>query len=314
MVGRRAGTFAGSRRRQRAHQAGAAPPGKQVHVRAVCQRSRQEKSDVAAGCRVRSPSASGKVYLVGGGPGDPELLTLKAAGLLAQAEVVLHDSLVSREVLALISRESVLVDVGKRAGRKLLTQDEISGLLVSYANDGKLVIRLKGGDPLLFGRAGEEMEALRRAGVDFEIVPGITAAVGAAATAKISLTDRRAASQVLFTTFSRGEAGNWLNWAAITPETTIAIYMPGTHYGEVAERLIENGISAETPCVIVSHATRAEQRVRCSNLTALSDCDQLPAPSLLLVGRVAARDFEQRCERVRSEAWTEETGFRDLPA
>jgi uroporphyrin-III C-methyltransferase len=255
-----------------------------------------------------------KVYLVGAGPGDPELLTLKASKLLGEAEVVLYDSLVSTEVIALISGGAQLVDVGKRAGKKLLTQDEINSLLVNYAKQGKLVIRLKGGDPSLFGRAGEEMEALRRAGIEFEIVPGITAAIGAAASAKVSLTDRRVASQVLFTTFSRGETGNWLNWAAITPETTIAIYMPGTHYREVAARLIENGISAETPCVIVSNATRAEQQVRWSSLTALSDEDHLPAPSLLLVGRVAARDFEQRHERVASETWSEKTGFRDLPA
>jgi len=244
---------------------------------------------------------SGKVYLVGAGPGDPELLTLKAAKLLAAAQVVLYDSLVSREILQMISREALLVDVGKRAGKKLLTQDEINSLLVDYAKQGKVVVRLKGGDPLLFGRAGEEMEALRRAGIDFEIVPGITAAVGAAAAAKISLTDRRVASQVLFTTFSRGEQGNWLNWAAITPETTIAIYMPGTHYGEVAARLIENGIAAETPCVIVSQATRSEQQVRWTNLAALSDGDQLPAPSLLLVGRVAVQDLDQWRERVRPE-------------
>jgi uroporphyrin-III C-methyltransferase len=246
-------------------------------------------------------NASGKVYLVGAGPGDPDLLTLKAAKLLAQAEVVLYDSLVSREVLALISQTALLVDVGKRAGKKLLTQDESNSLLVSYAQEGKLVVRLKGGDPLLFGRAGEEMESLRRAGIDFEIVPGITAAVGAAAAAKISLTDRRVASQVLFTTFSRDENDNWLNWAAITAETTIAIYMPGTHYGEVAARLMENGLAAETPCVVVSHATRAEQRLRWSSIAALSDADQLPAPSLLLVGRVATQDAQSWGERVRPE-------------
>lgn len=246
-------------------------------------------------------SKRGKVFLVGAGPGDPDLLTLKAAKLLAQAEVVLHDALVSREVLALVSPNALLVDVGKRAGKKLLTQDEINSLLVDYAKQEKLVIRLKGGDPLLFGRAGEEMEALRRAEITFEIVPGITAAVGAAAAAKISLTDRRVASQVLFTTFSRDESDNWLNWAAITPETTIAIYMPGTHYSEVAARLIENGIAAETPCVIVSHATRAEQQVRWSNLAALSDTDQLPAPSLLLVGRIAAQDLQQWRQRAQTD-------------
>jgi uroporphyrin-III C-methyltransferase len=235
---------------------------------------------------------SGKAFLVGAGPGDPELLTLKAARLLAAAEVVLYDSLVSQEVLALISSHALLLDVGKRAGRKLLAQDEINSLMVSYARQGRLVVRLKGGDPLLFGRAGEEIEALHRAQVDFEIVPGITAAFGAAAAAKISLTDRRVASQVLFTTFSRGEHGSWLNWAAVTPDTTIAVYMPGGHYAEVAARLMENGLTGETPCVVVSHATRAEQLVRWSTLAALSDEDRLPAPSLLVTGRVAAQVLE----------------------
>jgi uroporphyrin-III C-methyltransferase len=247
---------------------------------------------------------NGKVYLVGAGPGDPGLLTLKAAKLLMEGEVVLYDSLVSSEVLELISRDAFLVDVGKRAGKKLLTQEEISSLLVSYARQGKIVIRLKGGDPLLFGRAGEEMEALRRASIDFEVVPGITAAVGAAAAAKISLTDRRVASQVLFTTFSRGDQGNRLNWAAITPETAIAIYMPGTHYGEVAAQLMENGLAAETPCVVVSHATRAEQQVRWSTLAALSDEDQLPAPSLLLVGQVVTHDVERWSRRLSSQLFS----------
>jgi uroporphyrin-III C-methyltransferase len=237
---------------------------------------------------------SGKVYLVGAGPGDPELLTLKAARILADADVVLYDGLVSNEVLAMVSRSAQLIDVGKRAGKKLLTQEEINSLLVSYATKSKIVVRLKGGDPLLFGRAGEEIDALREAGSDFEIVPGITAAVGAASAAKISLTDRRAASQVLFTTFSRGETGNWLNWAAVTPETTIAIYMPGTHYGEVADRLVENGLSPETACVVVSQATRAEQQVCWTNIAALRSEAQLPAPAILLVGRVATPSFVER--------------------
>jgi uroporphyrin-III C-methyltransferase len=246
---------------------------------------------------------SGKVYLIGAGPGDPELLTLKAARLLASADVVLYDALVSREVLALVSRNAELIDVGKRAGKKLLTQDEINSLLVSHARKNEIVVRLKGGDPLLFGRAGEEMEALRRAQVDFEIVPGITAAVGASASAKISLTDRRVASQVLFTTFSRGETGNWLNWAAVTPETTIAIYMPGTHYGEVADRLVENGLSPETPCVVVSQATRAQQQIRWSSIAALATEAQLPAPSILLVGRVAAQSVDEWPVRSAQQAF-----------
>jgi uroporphyrin-III C-methyltransferase len=236
---------------------------------------------------------SGKVYLLGAGPGDPELLTLKAARILAKADVILYDALVSKEVLAMASRNAQLIDVGKRAGKKLLTQEEINSLLVSYAEKNSVVVRLKGGDPLLFGRAGEEIDALRNAQIDFEIVPGITAAIGAAAGAKISLTDRRAASQVLFTTFSRGEQGNWLNWAAVTPETTIAIYMPGTHYDEVSERLVENGFSPETPCVVVSQATRAEQRVRWTSIAGLSNEEQLPAPSILLVGRVAKQSVAE---------------------
>jgi uroporphyrin-III C-methyltransferase len=243
----------------------------------------------------------GKVYLVGAGPGDPELLTLKAERLLATADVVLYDSLVSKEVLAMVSNSAELIDVGKRAGKKLLTQDELNSLLVSYAAKYQLVVRLKGGDPLLFGRAGEEISALRRAKVDFEIVPGITAAIGAAVGARISLTDRRAASQVLFTTFSRGEEKNWINWAAITPDTTIAIYMPGTNYGEVAERLTENGLSGETPCVVISQATRPEQQVRWSNLASLGDEAQLPAPSILLVGRVASQTFEEWRPAVNSQ-------------
>src|SRR6201984_11367 len=248
---------------------------------------------------------TGKVYLVGAGPGDPELLTLKAARILADAEVVLYDALASKEVLALVSRDAQLIDVGKRAGKKLLTQEEITSLLVNYATKNSFVVRLKGGDPLLFGRAGEEIEALRLAGVEFEIVPGITAAIGAAAGAKISLTDRRVASQVLFTTFSRGETGHFLdgelNWAAVTPQTTIAIYMPGTHYGEVADRLVENGLSPETPCVVVSQATRAEQQVRWTNIAALRSEAPLPAASILLVGRVATQSVAEWGARINPE-------------
>jgi uroporphyrin-III C-methyltransferase len=248
---------------------------------------------------------TGKVYLVGAGPGDPELLTLKAARILADADVVLYDALISKEVLALVSRGAQLIDVGKRAGKKLLTQEEINSLLVNYAGKNKVVVRLKGGDPLLFGRAGEEIEALRAAGVEFAIVPGITAAVGAAAGAKISLTDRRVASQVLFTTFSRGESGHFLggglNWAAVTPETTVAIYMPGTHYGEVADRLVENGLSPDTPCVVVSQATRAEQQVHWTNIAALGSEAQLPAPSILLVGRVATKSVMECGSRINPE-------------
>ena len=236
---------------------------------------------------------SGKVYLVGAGPGDPELLTLKAARLLAAANVVLHDALVSDGVLALISPAAEVINVGKRAGRKLLTQDEINSLLVSYAQTRQTVVRLKGGDPTIFGRAGEEIEALRKAGIEYEIVPGISAALGAAATAGISLTDRRVASQILFTTFSRGSDGSVMDWGCVTSTTTLVLYMPGADYAEVSERLLAGGLPADLPCVIVSRASGSEQQVRWSSAVRLANEEKLPAPALLIVGRVASRDVAE---------------------
>ena len=235
----------------------------------------------------------GKVYLVGAGPGDPELLTLKAARLLAQADIVLHDSLVSRQVLAKISSDSEVIDVGKRCGKKLLTQDEINALLVRYAASNEVVVRLKGGDPSIFGRAGEELAALRRADVEFEIVPGVTAALGAAASAGISLTDRRIASQVLLTTFSRGPQSNAMDWGCLTPTTTLVLYMPGTDYSEVSRRLTEAGLSSDLPCVIVSGASGSHQQVRWSSVGALNVEEHLPAPALMIVGRVAANQIRE---------------------
>ena len=244
----------------------------------------------------------GKVYLIGAGPGDPELLTVKAARLLEGASVVLHDSLVSREVLALIPATAEIVDVGKRAGQKLLTQDEINSLLVSYANSHEVVIRLKGGDPTLFGRAGEEIEALRAAQVPFEIVPGITAALGAAAAAGISLTDRRAASQLVITTYSRGDetlssdpfaVTPALNWAAISSNTTLVLYMPGADYAEVSRRLLSAGQPEDLPCVIVSNATRPNQKILHTTVAALAAQSKLPAPALLIVGRVATHRIDE---------------------
>ncbi len=236
---------------------------------------------------------SGKVYLVGAGPGDPELLTLKAARLLAAANVVLHDALVSDGVLALISPAAEVINVGKRAGRKLLTQDEINSLLVSYAQTRQTVVRLKGGDPTIFGRAGEEIEALRKAGIEYEIVPGISAALGAAATAGISLTDRRVASQILFTTFSRGSDGSVMDWGCVTGTTTLVLYMPGADYAEVSDRLLAGGLPADLPCVIVSRASGSEQQVRWSSVARLASEERLPAPALLIVGRVASRDVAE---------------------
>jgi uroporphyrin-III C-methyltransferase len=235
----------------------------------------------------------GKVYLVGAGPGDPELLTLKAARLLAGADVVLHDALVSGAVVAMISPAAEIINVGKRAGYKLLTQDEINALLVSYGRTHSTVVRLKGGDPSIFGRAGEEIEALRAAGIEYEIVPGISAALGAAAAAGISLTDRRVASQILLTTFSRGIDGSVMDWGCITSTTTLVLYMPGADYAEVSERLLAGGLPADLPCVIVSHATGSQQQLRWSSVARLAKEEKLPAPALLIVGRVASHDVAE---------------------
>jgi len=248
----------------------------------------------------------GKVFLVGAGPGDPELLTVKATRLLAVANVVLHDSLVSREVLALISPAAQIIDVGKRAGQKLLTQDEINVLLVSYAESHSIVVRLKGGDPSIFGRAGEEISALRKSSIEFEIVPGVTSALGAAAAAGISLTDRRAASQVLFTTFSRGSDGSAMDWGCVTSTTTLVLYMPGPDYAEVAQRLAEGGLPADLPCVIVSSASGPRQQIRWSDVGRLAYEEKLSAPALLIVGRVA----RQQVEEIGASFWPGKTPER----
>jgi uroporphyrin-III C-methyltransferase len=245
----------------------------------------------------------GKVYLIGAGPGDPELLTVKAVHLLERAAIVFHDSLVSREVLQLIRGEAQRIDVGKRCGHKLLTQDEINSLLVSYAARHEIVIRLKGGDPLIFGRAGEEIDALRAANIDFEVVPGITAALGSAAAAGISLTDRRAASQVVIATFSRGADARALNWAAVTTNATLVLYMPGADYAEVAQRLRAADLPDDLPCVIVSNATTACQQIRRTSVAGLAQEHRLPAPALLIVGRVAAQRVQEITAAFSSGQW-----------
>src|SRR4029453_8397060 len=155
---------------------------------------------------------NGKVFLVGAGPGDPELLTIKALRTLQSADAVLHDDLVSPEILALIPASAEVRNVGKRCGRKNITQEEINALLVAFASFGLKVVRLKSGDPLIFGRAGEEMQALRKAGIDFEVVPGVTSALASAAAARISLTHRESASAVLFVTGHHAKATKNVEW------------------------------------------------------------------------------------------------------
>jgi uroporphyrin-III C-methyltransferase len=235
----------------------------------------------------------GKVYLVGAGPGDPDLLTVRAAHVLASADIVLHDALVTRKVLELVSKKAQVIDVGKRCGHKLLTQDEINTYLIHAAAAASVVVRLKSGDPLIFGRAGEEIEALRNAGVDFEIIPGVTAAVAAAAVACISLTDRRFASRVLFTTAHRKGGATALDWTcAITPDTTVVVYMPGSAYQELGKALVEGGFAPQTPCVVVSCAAQKSQQVLWTDVTGLAKVSPLSAPAVLIVGRVARSEAQ----------------------
>jgi uroporphyrin-III C-methyltransferase len=230
---------------------------------------------------------SGKVYLVGAGPGDPELLTVKALRLLQTADVVLHDDLVAPEILTLIPTTAQVQNVGKRCGTKTMRQEEINFLMVTLAASGLKVVRLKSGDPLIFGRAGEEMEALRRANVPCEIVPGITSALGAAAATGIPLTHRRASSTVVLSAGHRASESFDDEWSQFAgSESTLVVYMPGHDYAEIAGKLSASGFAAETPCAIISRATTPRQKVHVTTIANLRHSPQLPAPTLLVVGEV----------------------------
>jgi uroporphyrin-III C-methyltransferase len=230
----------------------------------------------------------GKVYLVGAGPGDPELLTLKALRLLRTAEAVLHDDLVAPEILNLIPPTAQMHNVGKRCGKKKILQGEINFLMVALAESGVNVVRLKSGDPLIFGRAGEEIDTLRRANVPYEIVPGVTAALGAAAAAQIPLTHRRNSSAVVFITAHHAAGSNEANWSKLAGSgATLVIYMPGQNYSEIGAKLTAAGLASETPCAIISRATTRHQRTHRTTIADLTRSPQLAAPTLLVVGEVA---------------------------
>jgi uroporphyrin-III C-methyltransferase len=231
----------------------------------------------------------GKVYLVGAGPGDPDLLTLGALRALRQADVVLHDALVSSQILELIPSKVMVVNVGKRCGSRAITQEQINAMLVSFAAAGNCVVRLKAGDPLIFGRAGEEIEHLRRAGIETEVVPGITAALGAAAIAQVSLTDRRMAARVVFVSAHRVPGVPEPDWSDLaSPDTTIVVYMPGTDHQQLATRLRRAGLRRDTPCLMVTKASTAEQQLHRTTIEQLHNLPLLPSPSLLIVGKIAA--------------------------
>lgn len=230
---------------------------------------------------------TGKVYLVGAGPGDPDLLTVRAANLLKTADVILHDDLVGPQILKLASLQARLQNVGKRCGKKNLSQEEINFLMIEFASLGKKVVRLKGGDPLIFGRLGEEIEALRKAGIEFEIVPGITSAFGAAAAAEIPLTYRHASSAVVFLTGQRAEGNQEEDWRKfVSARATLVIYMPGHDHSGITKRLAAAGADPDTPCAIVSRATLPDQQLFVTHLAALPRAPHFTAPTLLIVGDV----------------------------
>lgn len=231
----------------------------------------------------------GKVFLVGAGPGDPELLTVKALRLLQTADAVLHDDLVAAEILNLVPSRVQRHHVGKRCGQKRTQQEEINFLMIALADSGLQVVRLKSGDPMIFGRAGEEIEALRKAGIEYEIVPGVTSALGAAAAAQIPFTDRRASSAVVFLTGHHASGNAALDWTNLAASgSTLVIYMPGPNYDEIAGKLEAAGLASEIPCAVISRATTPQQKTYRTTITGLRDLPKLPAPTLLVVGEVVA--------------------------
>jgi uroporphyrin-III C-methyltransferase len=250
---------------------------------------------------------TGKVYLVGAGPGDPELLTLKALRVLKFADVVLHDDLVGADILRLAPAHAKVRNVGKRCGQKNISQEEINFLMVALAASGLQVVRLKGGDPLIFGRVGEEIAALREAQIEFEIVPGITAALGAASSSQIPLTHRQSSHALVFLTGHSASAADPTNWRALVSlGATVVIYMPGRQYSEVALKLQTAGLPNDTPCAIISRATTSEEQVFPTDLENLADAPRLPAPTLLVIGEVLrhAGDRFSPEELGLSNCWT----------
>jgi len=248
-------------------------------------------SDRSAAQGVEGPASrsSGHVCLVGAGPGDPDLLTVKALRLLQSAHVVLHDDLVPQSILSLATPHAEIVNVGKRCGAKTITQDEINALMIHHAQANRIVVRLKSGDPLIFGRAAEEMAALAAANIPFEVVPGITAAFAAAAAIGCSLTDRNSASNVIFSTGHHASSHNQSPLPELEDATRV-VYMPGRDLHLLAQEWLQQGLPPDFPCAVVSRAAQPGQHVRCTTLADLGDAAPTAAPSLLIAGW-AVRDI-----------------------
>jgi uroporphyrin-III C-methyltransferase len=235
----------------------------------------------------------GTVYLVGAGPGDPDLLTLRAARLLERAQLVVHDGLVDRAVLALAPPAAELVSVAKSRARHTMPQEEINALLVREALAGRDVVRLKGGDPFVFGRGGEEAEACRAAGVPVQVVPGISAANGAAAAAQIALTHRDTASVVSFVA-GQCKGLSEQDWVGLAGKgRTLVIFMGVKTAPQIAEKLMADGLAPGMPLAVIENACRANMRVLRGPLAALPDLverERVRSPALIVIGDVTARE------------------------
>lgn len=236
-------------------------------------------------------AGTGKVWLVGAGPGDPDLLTLRAARLIMRARLIVHDGLVGPAILALARPDAKLISVAKQRSRHTMAQDDINALLVREALAGRDVVRLKGGDPFIFGRGGEEAEACHAAGVPVEVVPGISAASGAAAAAQIPLTHRASASVVSFVA-GQCKGLSDQNWAGLAGQgRTLVIYMGVATAEAIAEKLIADGLAPDMPVAVIENATRPEMRVLRGALAALPmliEAQKVKSPALIVIGEVTA--------------------------
>ena len=250
----------------------------------------------------------GRVYLVGAGPGDPELLTIKAARLIKSADVVVHDGLVDEAILAMVNPEARLISVAKQRSKHSVVQEGINDILVREAGDGHRVVRLKGGDPFIFGRGGEEAEACRGAGVAVEVVPGISAAMGGAAEAMLPLTHRDASSVV---SFVAGQCKGLTdqNWAGLAGKgRTLVIYMGVATAADITEKLISDGLSPDTPVAVLERATRPRARALRTILTDLGDMierEDVASPAIIVVGDVVLKsDAEDRLATLAKQVET----------
>jgi uroporphyrin-III C-methyltransferase/precorrin-2 dehydrogenase/sirohydrochlorin ferrochelatase len=252
------------------------------------------RSQMLSSLNGEQPNSDGQgaVYIVGAGPGDPDLLTLRALRLMQHADVVLYDELVGREVLDYVRRDAERIYVGKSKANHSKSQEAINALLVEHAKLGKRVLRLKGGDPFVFGRGGEELEAVRRNGIEAIVVPGITAALGCAAAAGIPLTHRDLASAVTFVTGHARNGEPVADWQALArADHTIVVYMGLSSAGTVASRLTEAGLDTGTPVAIIERGTRPDQKVTVGSLAELPKLaagHAMGGPALIIIGKVAA--------------------------